>query len=154
MKKFILSAVLFLGIKSFSQTGYEIRINFKGAPDTTFYLAKYTLDKSFIIDSCKHVKKGMVVFKGKTDLEKGVYIVANQAKVRYFDFFVTEGSHFTIATDFADLVNNFKCVNSKENETAFSYLKFMTNIKRDFAKEVEKTKGIKKEDRYRKNFLS
>lgn len=146
MKKFILPLVLFLGFKSFSQSGYEIKINFKNAPDSTYYLAKYTIDKSFIIDSCKHVKNGVGVFKGKNDLEKGVYILASQGKGRYFDFFVNESSKFSISTDYKDLVNNFKCVGTPENELAFSYLRFMTNINRDFAKAAEKTKGLPKQD--------
>ncbi len=145
MKQLILPFILFFSAKSFSQ-GYEIKINFKNAPDSIVYLAKYVLDKQYVVDTCKKVKNGTIIFKGKASLDKGVYFLVSEGKAKYFDFFVNEDSKFTITSDVMDMVNSFKCVGSKENELAFGYLKFMTNINREFGKVAEKTKGMAKAD--------
>jgi hypothetical protein len=85
-KKIILPFILLSGLSAFSQGGYEIKINLKGAKDTMVFLAKYQFDKQYIVDTCKNVKGGNIVFKGKRDLDKGVYFLVGQEKVRYFDF--------------------------------------------------------------------
>ncbi len=108
------------------------------------YLVKYYFSYQFIVDSCKKVKNGKVQFKGKTELEKGVYAIVGQSKSSlYFQIFVNEGQKFTISADFADMVNTFKTEGSKENETAFAYMKFMTNKSRDFEKVRNESKGRK-----------
>ena len=65
MKRIFLAFVLLLGLKAFSQGGYDIKINIKNLKDDTVYLAKYTFDKQFIVDTCKKVIGGNIVFKGK-----------------------------------------------------------------------------------------
>ena len=42
-----------------------------------------------------------------------------------------------------DIVNTLKAEGSKENELAFSYMKYMTNKSRDFTKIVDESKGKK-----------
>jgi thiol-disulfide isomerase/thioredoxin len=148
MKKLILSFAL-LSVFSFtagSQSGYEIKLNFKGCKDTMMYLVKYAWDQQFIADTCKKIKNGLVVFKGKRNLEKGVYTLVSQAKSIYFDFFVNENQRFTINLDNTDIVNTLKSVGNKENEQFFSYIKYITNKNQDFNKIREQTKGKSKED--------
>lgn len=146
MKKFTLGFLL-LFIFSFSsnaQTGYDIKLNLKGCSDTSMYLVKYYWTAQYIVDSCKKVKNGKIHFKGKTDLDKGVYALVGQNKSSfYFQIFVNEGQKFTISGDLADIVNTLKAEGSKENEIAFSYMKFMTNKSREFAKIVDDSKGRK-----------
>jgi thiol-disulfide isomerase/thioredoxin len=146
MKKFILGSLVFF-IFSFSskaQSGYDIKLNLKGCPDTSMYLVKYYWTAQYIVDSCKKVKNGKIQFKGKADLDKGVYALVGQNKSSfYFQLFVNEGQKFTITGDLADVVNTLKAEGSKENDLAFSYMKFMTNKSREFAKIVEESKGKK-----------
>lgn len=146
MKKYTLLflVLLFFSFSSKAQTGYDIKLNLKGCPDTAMYLVKYNWTVLNIADSCKNVKNGKIHFKGKTSLDKGIYAIVGQNKSSfYFQIFVNEGQKFTINSDFVDLVNTLKAEGSKENETAFSYMKFMTNKSRDFAKIVEESKGKK-----------
>lgn len=151
MKKFILllaSAVVlnFQGYAQASGGGYDIKINFKGCKDTMVYLVKYTFDQQYISDTCKKIKNGLIQFKGKKDLDKGVYTLVSEGKSIYFDFFINENQKFTINTDATDLVNNLKAVGNKENEQFFSYVKYITNKNQEFGKLREKTKGMNKED--------
>lgn len=147
MKKFILLlAATALFTFNVSAQGYDIKINFKGCKDTMAYLVKYTFDQQYIADTCKKIKNGVIQFKGKKELDKGVYTLVSEAKSIYFDFFINENEKFVINTDAADLVNSLKSVGNKENESFFSYIKFITNKNEDFNKIKEQTKGKSKED--------
>lgn len=147
MKKFILliASTVFLFFNSNAQ-GYDIKINFKGCKDTMAYLVKYTFDQQYIADTCKNIKNGVIQFKGKKQLDKGVYTLVSQEKSIYFDFFINENEKFVINTDAADMVNGLKSVGNKENELFFSYIKYITNKNQDFGKMREKTVGMSKED--------
>jgi thiol-disulfide isomerase/thioredoxin len=147
MKKFILllASTAAFTFSSKSQ-GYDIKINFKGCKDTMAYLVKYTFDQQYIADTCHKIKNGLIEFKGKKDLDKGVYTLVSEAKSIYFDFFINENEKFTINTDAVDVVNSLKVTGNKENELFFSYIKYITNKNQDFNKIREQTKGKSKED--------
>lgn len=147
MKKFILllAATTLFSLSTHAQ-GYDIKINFKGCKDTMAFLVKYTFDQQYIADTCKKIKNGVIQFKGKKELDKGVYTLVSEAKSIYFDFFINESEKFVINTDAADMVNNLKAVGSKENESFFSYIKFITNKNQDFNKIRDEAKGKSKED--------
>jgi thiol-disulfide isomerase/thioredoxin len=140
----ILFSIFSLGIKA--QSGYDIKINFKGNKDTLMYLVKYLFDQQYIADTSKKIKNGQVQFKGKTDLDKGVYTLVSQEKSIYFDFFINENQKFTINTDMSDIVGSLKSVGNKENEQFFSYIKYITGKNADFGKLRDQTKGKSKED--------
>ncbi len=131
---------------AFAQGGYDIRFNMKGNKDTVMYLVKYVWDQQYIADTCKKIKNGQVVFKGKTDLDKGVYVLVSQGKSIYFDVFVNENQKFTINCDNNEIVSSLKVIGSKENETFFSYIKFITGKNQEFGKFQAQTKGMNKAD--------
>lgn len=120
-----------LSFPMFSQQGYEIRINFKNCPDTNVYLARYYWDQLPVMDSCKNVKNGKIVFRGKEPLGKGVYFLANQKRSSYyFQFIVDANQRLTINVDNADIANTLKS-DDKENEQFFNYIRFMTARNKD-----------------------
>ena len=138
MKKLILTSLsLLAGICiTFAQTGtgYSIKFNIKHNTDTTMYLVKTLFDKQYISDTCKKIKNGLVEFKSKKSLDKGVYTLVSQEKSIYFDFLINDSYNFTISYDRDDIVNTLKSNGSKENEYMFEYLKFMSNKNSDFKK--------------------
>lgn len=148
MKKLLLTLSLIFAFATFThaQGGYEIKINFKGCKDTMAYLVKYTFDQQYIADTCKKVKNGLIIFKGKKELDKGVYTLVSQEKSIYFDFFINENQKFSINTDAADIVNTLKSFGNKENELFFTYIKYITNKNQEFGKLRDQTKGKSKED--------
>jgi len=143
---FLFSTILLLSSSTNAQTGYDIKINLKGSQDSMVYLVKYYFDQKYIADTCKNVKNGVVRFKGKTDLEKGVYMLVSEAKSPYFEFFINENQKFSISTDLTNLMNSMKVTGNKENEQFFSYVRFMTNKNLEFGKIAADTKGKSKED--------
>jgi thiol-disulfide isomerase/thioredoxin len=146
MKKLVTVLVVLAALAARSQGGYEIKVNIKGAKDSVYYLAKYTFDKQYIVDTAKKVVKGAAVFKGKKDLDKGVYFLVSQDKVRYFDFFINESAKLSITSDIADMVKNLKAPGSKENEDFFAYIKYITEKNIEFGKVREQAKGKSKAD--------
>ena len=148
MKKIVLSFCLFSIIaSSFAQAGHEIKISFKNCKDSVVYLAYYQFDKSYLADTCKKVVKGNIVFKGKNNLEKGIYYLVSQDKARYFDFFINDQTQkLVISTDTADLVKNLKSTSSKENDDFFSYIRFITTKNKEYGEVRSKTKGMNAKD--------
>ena len=89
MKKLLVASIFcFSSLFAVAQSGYEITINLKNAPDTLAYLTFYQFDKTLIKDTCTNIKNGKIVFKGKGKLDKGIYSLVSQAKGIYFDFFI------------------------------------------------------------------
>ncbi|WP_317899473.1 thioredoxin-like domain-containing protein [Aurantibacillus circumpalustris] len=125
---------------------YDIKVNIKGAKDTIAYLAKYVFDQTYIADTCKLVKNGAMTFKGKTALDKGVYILVNQDKAPFFEFIINESQKFTINANVADIVVSLSVIDSKENEKFFSYLKNNVEKNNEFNAARLKTKGKSSED--------
>jgi hypothetical protein len=148
MKKIVLSfCLLSIIASSFAQAGHEIKISFKNCKDSVVYLAYYQFDKSYLADTCKKVVKGNIVFKGKNNLEKGIYYLVSQDKARYFDFFINDQTQkLVISTDTADLVKNLKSTSSKENDDFFSYIRFITTKNKEYGEVRSKTKGMNAKD--------
>lgn len=148
MKKSLLSFILISFIlSSFAQGGHDIRINFKNCKDTMMFLAFYQFDKSYLADTCKKVVKGNVVFKGSNKLDKGVYYLVSQDKVKYFEFLVDDNNQkMTLSTDTADLVKSLKSTNSKQNDDFFTYIKFFSSKNKEYTDLKSKTKGMNKKD--------
>jgi thiol-disulfide isomerase/thioredoxin len=147
MKKYTsILAIALLPLISSAQSGYDIKVNFKGNKDTIMYLVKYMWDQKYVADTCKHVKNGFAEFKGKKDLDKGVYVLVSQAMTTYFDFLINESQKFTISADIADFGNTLKFTGSKENEIFFNYLKTINTKNQEFGKIAQQTKGMSKAD--------
>lgn len=150
MKKLILTSISLLAgiciIFAQTGTGYSIKFNIKHNTDTTMYLVKTLFDKQYISDTCKKIKNGVVEFKSKKSLDKGVYTLVSQEKSIYFDFLINDSYNFTVSYDRDDIVNSLKSNGSKENEYMFEYLKFMSNKNNDFKKFQEQSKKMNKAD--------
>jgi hypothetical protein len=146
MKTLLLPFALLFSLASLSQTGYDVKFQIKNNTDTTMYLVRTIFDKQYISDTCKKVKNGLVQFKGKKTLDKGVYTLVSQEKSVYFDFLINDSYNFTISFDRNDIVNTLKSNGSKENVDMFAYLKFMTNKNAEFIKTKDQTKKMNKTD--------
>jgi len=148
MKKILISFVLFFClISAEAQSGHEIKINLKNCKDTVAYLAFYQFDKLYVSDTCKKVVNGNIVFKGKKNLDKGVYFLLSQEKGNYFDFIVDEQSQKQqINSDKVNLLENLKAVNSRQNDNFFNYIRFVSGKNKEFDSFKKSIKEEKKSD--------
>ncbi len=144
MKKLIPVLFLFSAFPGLAQ--YDIKINFKGAKDSVFYLWQYSFDKFSPVDTCLKPKNGLVVFKGKKVLDKGVYCLISQEKSKYIDIFINECSKMTINVDFADILGTLKSPDCKEADEYFKYGYFFPKKNQEFESYRKQTKGKSKDD--------
>ncbi len=142
-KKISLAVLLSLVIQQLS--AYEITIKIKGASKKMYYLGYYYGDKQYLKDSTFTDASGKMVFKGKENLQGGIYLIASAEKSLLFDFVVTEQT-FSLETDTIDYTGNMKVKNSAENTAFFEYSSFTTSIAREvdpFEKAYKKAKEDK-----------
>jgi thiol-disulfide isomerase/thioredoxin len=149
---------------------YEISFSVKGASDSVMYLAIYTFDKQYLIDTCRRSKTGSYTFKKKRKLDKGMYMLISQGKGKYIDFIINENDRFTCSFDTADVIKTMKFTGSAENERFHELVSYMAsktmeiNLFKQDPKNIntpdstrlmqEKTRAISKDvDAFRKNFL-
>lgn len=148
MRKIIEILVLcFFCTSAISQTGHEIKIRLKNYKDTIAFLGYYQFDKLYIADTCKKVMNGNVVFKGKKNLEKGVYFLVSQDKKNCFDFIVDEQTQrqgFT--AEFENIYDNLSAENSKQNQLFFNYIRYIHSIGKQFDTFRKKVREEKKSD--------
>ncbi len=143
---FILFSFILTGVVS-SQTGYQIRINFKNCKDSSVYLARYFFDQMPISDSCKSFANGKIIFKGDMPLEKGVYFLANQTRTSYYcQFIVDNNQKFTINLDGNAVAATLKSPDDKQNDLFFSYIRFMTEKSKELADYQLTLRGKSKAD--------
>ena len=121
--------------------GYNISGEIEGLKDTSIMLAYYFGGKQYAIDTAE-VIKGNFSFKGKKQLEGGMYLVvlANQ---QYFDIIVSE-QYFSLSTKFNDLIGSMSFKNSKENPPFYEYLNFITQMQKEvipIRKKLESAEG-------------
>ena len=149
MKKLLLSFFIVLFSSSIhAQEGHEIKINLKNCNDTLVYLTFYQFDKNMIADTCKNIKNGKIIFKGKKKLEKGVYSLVSQAKSIYFDFYIDdENQTMTLNSDLSNNASSdLSSPTSKRENDFFEYVKYINTQKKEFNDLKIKTKGMTKAD--------
>lgn len=116
MKKVLyLLLLLPLGLHA-QQEGYEIKVTFKPFRNQYIYLGHYFGKTLPIIDSVKLNEKSEGVFRGKTRLNGGIYLIGYPGRSNFFEFLVDKQQHFSILADTATLDRELKFVNSPDNE--------------------------------------
>jgi thiol-disulfide isomerase/thioredoxin len=134
IKKIILLVLCTFSFAANAQKGYEISVSIKNCPDTLAFLTFYQFDKTLIKDTCKTIKNGKIVFKGKTKLDKGIYSIVSQQKSIYFDFFIDdETQKIEINTEYgADLVKKLNSPTSKLQNDFFDYIRYINKEGSEF----------------------
>lgn len=139
IRLFLLS-VLVLSIQQLYS--YNITIKVNGAPNTKFLLGYYYGDKQYIKDSATTDATGKMTFKGKENLQGGIYLIASEERALLFDFVVSE-QVFSLETDTADYSGKMKVKGSEENTLFFEYAKFTSRISTEMAPQEKKYKEAK-----------
>mgnify|MGYP002623249281 CR=1 FL=1 len=122
---FCLLGTMVYGQKKHKATrpAFEIKFVMNGfEEDTMLYVANYYADKTYMQDSLFLSKKEphTFVFSGDTLPPRGVYILANQNKVKYLEFIIDTSYFFTLRTQdidskSPDFINNIVFEGSPDN---------------------------------------
>ncbi len=130
-----------------AQSGYNITIKMKNCTDTIAFLTYYQMDKTYIKDTCKSIKDGKIVFKGKEKLASGIYSLVNQKKAIAFDFFVDENTqNLKLEGDSNNFRREATAENAEQENEFFSYIKFLTGENEKFFAAKEQVRGLSKKD--------
>ncbi len=116
MKKiFLILACLACGLTLFAQ-GYRIEVTIDGVKDTVVYLAVYSGDSKYAVDTAYTDNKGHAVFQKDKPLTGGMYLLA-MGGMQLFDFLISGDDYqqFSIYTKAPDYYANLKYTGSPEN---------------------------------------
>lgn len=149
MKKSIVTFLFICFLTTINaQKGYEVKINLKNCKDTLTYLTFYQFDKNMIVDTCKNIKNGKIIFNGNKNLDKGIYSLVGQGKSIYFDFIIDENTQKLEIN--SDAMSNYRsdltCTTSKQTDDFFKYIQYFETQKNAFDDHLLKTKGMSKKD--------
>ncbi|MDR2009516.1 MAG: DUF5106 domain-containing protein [Bacteroidales bacterium] len=136
MKK--LGLLIFVFISSLSlfaqknDNKYEIKVKINGVHDTVIYLGYHFGAKQFVIDTARIDQKGYAVFKGNTDLNRGIYLIAMPSKnMNYFEILLgNDGRSFSVETDTSNYVEHMKIKGSQENIVFNEYQRKMSEFQK------------------------
>lgn len=148
MRRLLFSWIL-LGfcINSFGQkAGYELEFNIKDCQPGSVILAYYYGDKQYIKDSTKVDASGKFVFKGDETLDQGIYIAVMPPDNKYFEVIVDSDQHFTMTSNYANLVPDMQVKGNVENERFYTYLKFLEGQKERSKPLSQQTQALQKAD--------
>ncbi len=149
MKKLLLVTIFcFYSFVAVAQSGYEITINLKNAPDSIAYLTYYQFDKTLIKDTCTSIKNDKIIFKGKGKLDKGIYSLVSQGKAIYFDFFIDENTqNLELKTEASQNIGKeLTALNSPLQNDFFRYVQFINQQNKDFQTYKQTTNLATKKD--------
>jgi thiol-disulfide isomerase/thioredoxin len=130
--------LFFLHLDTFAQKkgkkpdnkGYEIKFILEGLSDTLLYFAYYYADNTYMYDTLHRSQKEPYTFVCRKDslIPRGIYLLANQDKVRLMEVIVDTSTSFTVK---ATNLNNVQFINSPENEIMNTYSLTMSMFQRE-----------------------
>ena len=129
MRRILLSLLtLFLLTTALTaQTGYEIKVKIDGHADQQAFFGYHYGEKQYIKDTVDISSDGYFTFKGDEALEGGVYLIIMPPENQYFEFLIDGADqHFTLETTKENAAEKMKVKDSKDNETWYSYLRYLS----------------------------
>jgi hypothetical protein len=125
-----LALLMFLGGAVSLKAQYKIGISLPQHAGQEVYLGYYYSNDQYITDTITLNRKGKGEFRGKESLPQGLYMIITPG-MKFFDFIVGDDQSFSLQNDTNDLILNFKCKGSKENEILDTYQKYFFNYKKE-----------------------
>ena len=139
MRIIFLFCFFFASFVSLSQS-YKISGSVSGLNNDSVILAYYFGGKQYAVDTAAS-NEGKFVFQGKKQLGGGMYMVVLPDQ-KYFDIIISE-QVFSFSTNLNSLIEDMQFKNSKENPPLYEYLNFISQKKKIFIPELNKTVTIK-----------
>lgn len=129
-----------------AQSDFSVKFSLKNLNDAKLMLVRYNYNKQYIEDTSEQINNGVIEFKGRKNIDKGMYAVVSPGMVKYFDILINESQVFTITGDLNDLAHTLSSPDSKENQLMFSYTNFMASKEIEFRGAMSQGRGKSKPD--------
>lgn len=109
-----------------SANGYSIPVTVAPLKNTWVYLGCHYGKYKNLVDSAWLNEKSEGVFKGKTKLPGGIYLMVSPQRALLFEFLMDKDQHFSIQADTSKL-ETVVISGSKDNEIFQNYTRFLTS---------------------------
>lgn len=130
MKQFLFLLLTFTIGSLKAQNGYNIKVTVENMPKTdSVYLAYYYGNQQYIQDTVLTLGQNTFTFKGKKQLQPGMYIVVLN-KDKWFDLIIDKEQLFTIKANYTTLSQTLQFTNSLDNTNFYNYIKFLGEMGR------------------------
>ncbi len=116
-----------IGISAASQ-GYELKFRINGLKDTTVILGHWLNQSMYPDDTVVVNRNGEGVFKGKSALPGGMYIVYLPS-TSYFELLLDKDQHFYFESDTVNFIQSLKFKGSEDNLIFSDFQKYMKLLK-------------------------
>jgi thiol-disulfide isomerase/thioredoxin len=143
MKKFIFPLFfLFLCTSTAIAQGYNIDVTIEGAKDDTLYMAIYSGDSKYAVDTVITDSKGHAIFQKNKPLNGGMYIVIMNG-FQLFDFLISDDKNqqFSIYTNAPNYYENLKFTGSPENTALLDFQKTLMGQQKKVSRLIEQSKA-------------
>lgn len=149
MKKSAVLILFCLFTVSLFAKGYNISIEVSGMRDSTMFLAVYSGEKQFAIDTAVLDTNGKATFSSNEPMDAGMYLVIMNKSI-IFDILISDedSQQFSVSID-GNLLNPPVFNGSPENTSFYGYHAFKNNIIRkqqDISKQQRETNDEQKLD--------
>jgi thiol-disulfide isomerase/thioredoxin len=129
---------------------YEIKFILRGLSDSLLYFAYYYGEQTYMYDTLYKSPKEPYTYICRKDtlIPRGIYLLANQDKVKLMEIVVDTSTSFVVKvnnldSDAGDIHNNTQYINSSENEVVSVFFSEMTRFQQHL---YTLSNEIKKED--------
>lgn len=128
----LMLAIFLLGYVSVTAQEYKIKLTLSDVSDTEVYLANYFGSKLYYADTAQVNKKGVAIFSGNEPLKGGKYAFVTPGP-KLFEILIDDDQQFEMSSDTTDFIGNVKVKGSESNALYYSYIKFISNKKKEVA---------------------
>ena len=138
-----LGLILLFLLPATTSWAYKITVELDNYESDTLLFGYYYGDKQYIKDTSVCDKRDKFVFKGKEDLDPGMYLIIMRPRNEFVQIIVPENDqkiHFSL--DYNNAFNSLRTKNSSENQIFLEYLSFLqvSRIKADsLQKQLDRT---------------
>lgn len=120
MRIITLITALYFGLISFGQE-YTLDMTIQNFPGNDCYLATFYGDKNAIVDTAVADTNGRIIFDLKPEYHAGMYRVFLDKNI-FFDI-IYNNENIKLTTDFTQLYDSLKIIESKENKVYYEFLR-------------------------------
>jgi thiol-disulfide isomerase/thioredoxin len=126
----ILSILSFSTLFANSGPGYKIRVKLDNYAEKELLLGFHYGEKQYVKDTAQIGADGYFTFEADTLLPSGVYLLVLKPDNSFIQMLVPDDDQaFSITTDAKETVSNMKVSGSDDNQTFYTYLRFLSKLR-------------------------
>lgn len=137
--------LIFIAANAIAKDGYTLKVKFPDAPNTKIYLCHYfgKAGTVFKDDSLTTDAKGAGIFKSKTKIVGGIYILLPEDKITNMEIILLNGDDYGVEVNKNRMPKDVKFFGETENTIFYSYLRYLEGYGEEYRKIEEELASVK-----------